>query len=112
MERSIRDYIHVLDLADAHIAALELTGQMAPSQEIANLGSGSGFSVKQVLDAAHRVVGHEIPHSYGPRRAGDPPALIASYERANELLGWEPQRGTLVEMISSAWNLMEHGEGV
>jgi UDP-glucose 4-epimerase len=106
---AIRDYIHVLDLADAHIAALELTGQMEPSQEIANLGSGSGFSVKQVLDSAARVVGHEIPHRYGPRRAGDPPALIASNDRANELLGWEPQRGTLTEMIGSAWNLMEPG---
>ncbi|MEX1364560.1 MAG: UDP-glucose 4-epimerase GalE, partial [Nannocystaceae bacterium] len=69
---AIRDFIHVLDLADAHIAALELTGSMEPGQEIANLGSGSGFSVKQVLDAATAIVGHEIPHSYGPRRAGDP----------------------------------------
>jgi UDP-glucose 4-epimerase len=106
---AIRDYIHVLDLADAHIAALELTAQMEPGQEIANLGSGSGFSVKQVLVAASRIVGDEIPHSYGPRRAGDPPALIASYDRAEELLGWRPQRGSLNEMIGSAWALLQKG---
>jgi UDP-glucose 4-epimerase len=104
---AIRDYIHVLDLADAHIAALELTAQMEPGQEIANLGSGSGFSVKQVLDAAREVVGAEIPHSYGARRAGDPPALIASNDRADELLGWRPQRGSLEEMIGSAWQLLQ-----
>ena len=105
---AIRDYIHVLDLADAHIAALELTGQMEPRQEICNLGSGSGFSVKQVLDTAGRVVGRPIPHSYGPRRAGDPSALITANDKARELLGWEPQRGSLEEMIGSAWQLPEH----
>jgi UDP-glucose 4-epimerase len=104
---AIRDYIHVLDLADAHTEALELTAQMAPGQEICNLGSGSGFSVKQVLDAAGQIVGKPIPHSYGPRRAGDPPVLVASYERARELLGWVPERGTLGEMIGSAWQLVD-----
>jgi UDP-glucose 4-epimerase len=109
---AIRDYIHVLDLADAHIAALELTAQMEPGQAIANLGSGSGFSVKQVLDAARYVVDAEIPHSYGPRRAGDPPALIASNDRADELLGWQPQRGSLDEMIGSAWTLLQKDRAV
>ena len=104
---AIRDYIHVLDLADAHIAALEYTDSMAPGQEIANLGSGSGFSVKQVLDTASYVVGAPIPHTFGPRRAGDPPALIASNDKAAELLGWRPQRGSLEEMIGSAWRLLE-----
>lgn len=107
---AIRDYIHVLDLADAHIAALELTAQMEPGQEILNLGSGSGFSVKQVLDAASQVVGKPIPHTYGPRRAGDPPVLVASYDRAHRSLGWEPERGTLAEMIGSAWLLPEHSQ--
>jgi len=107
---AIRDYIHVLDLADAHIAALELTGQMEPGQHIANLGSGSGFSVKKVLTAASNIVGAEIPHSFGPRRAGDPPALIASNDRAEELLGWRPKRGTLEEMIGSAWALLQKRE--
>jgi UDP-glucose 4-epimerase len=106
---AIRDYIHVLDLADAHIEALELTAQMEPGQEICNLGSGSGFSVKQVLDSASQIVGSPIPHSYGPRRVGDPPVLVASNDRARELLGWEPERGTLAEMIGSAWQLAEHG---
>jgi UDP-glucose 4-epimerase len=104
---AIRDYIHVLDLAEAHIAALDLTTGMEPSGEVCNLGSGSGFSVKQVLDAAREVVGRPIPHQYGPRRAGDPPILIASNEKAREVLGWEPRRDSLTEMIGSAWHLVE-----
>lgn len=104
---AIRDYIHVLDLAHAHMAALDLTARLEPGQEICNLGSGSGFSVKQVLDAAIAIVGREIPHRYGPRRPGDPPALVASNDRAAELLGWEPRRGTLEEMVGSAWRLLE-----
>ena len=108
---AIRDYIHVLDLADAHIEALELSAQMPPGQEVCNLGSGSGFSVKQVLDTASQVVGRPIPHHYGARRAGDPPVLVASNDRAQELLGWEPERGTLAEMIGSAWHVLEQGRG-
>jgi UDP-glucose 4-epimerase len=104
---AIRDYIHVLDLADAHIEALELTSQMAPGQEILNLGTGNGFSVRQVLEAARQVVGRQIPHHYGPRRSGDPPVLVASFERARELLGWTPERGSLAEMVGSSWHLME-----
>jgi UDP-glucose 4-epimerase len=106
---AIRDYIHVLDLADAHIEALELTASMAPGQEICNLGTGSGFSVKQVLDTAGQIVGAPIPHRFGPRRTGDPPVLVASHEHARQLLGWEPEHGTLAEMISSAWQLAERG---
>jgi UDP-glucose 4-epimerase len=99
----IRDYIHVLDLADAHIAALELTAAMQPGGSVCNLGSGGGFSVKQVLAAAEAAIGEPIPHAYGPRRAGDPPVLVASNERAREVLGWTPSRSTLPEMIGSAW---------
>jgi UDP-glucose 4-epimerase len=106
---AIRDYIHVLDLADAHIEALELTARMDPGQEICNLGSGAGFSVKTVLDSAGQIVGKPIPHRYGPRREGDPPVLVASNDHARELLGWQPERGTLAEMIGSAWLLPEHG---
>jgi UDP-glucose 4-epimerase len=106
---AIRDYIHVLDLADAHLAALELTATMAPSTEVANLGSGSGFSVRQVLEAARAVVGRPIPHRYGPRRPGDPPVLLAANRRAGELLGWRPARGSLEEMIGSAWRLVRRG---
>jgi UDP-glucose 4-epimerase len=107
---AIRDYIHVLDLADAHIAALGLTAEMEPGQEICNLGSGTGFSVRRVLEAATEVVDAEIPHRYGPRRAGDPPALIASNDKAEEVLGWRPKRGTLHEMIGSAWALLQKGD--
>jgi UDP-glucose 4-epimerase len=104
---NIRDYIHVLDLADAHVAALERTGASEPGFEAINLGSGGGFSVMDVLRAAESVVGHPIPHSFGPRRAGDPPVLVASNQRAAELLGWRPARGSLDEMIGSAWTLMQ-----
>ncbi len=100
----IRDYIHVLDLADAHLLALGWTGT-APSgsAEILNLGSGGGFSVREVLDAAEAVVGDPIPTVVGPRRAGDPPVLIAAIDRAREVLGWTPRRSRLPEMIGSAW---------
>jgi len=99
----IRDYIHVMDLADAHTTALMQTEEMDAGHVACNLGSGSGFSVLQMLDAAQSVVGKEVPHSFGPRRAGDPAVLIASNAKAKEVLGWEPRRGTLDEMIGSAW---------
>ncbi|MFN8623258.1 MAG: UDP-glucose 4-epimerase GalE [Chloroflexota bacterium] len=99
----IRDYIHVMDLADAHLAALELTGSMQPGHSVCNLGSGGGFSVKQVLAATEATIGQAVPHTVGPRRAGDPPVLVASNERAREVLGWTPARSTLPEMIGSAW---------
>jgi UDP-glucose 4-epimerase len=99
----VRDYIHVLDLADAHIAALEQTATMLPGGGVCNLGSGGGFSVREVLAAAESAIGQSIPHAFGPRRAGDPPVLVASNERAREVLGWTPARSTLPEMIGSAW---------
>lgn len=102
----IRDYIDVTDLADAHLAALEATGPADPRTDVAlvcNLGAGRGFSVRNVLAAAEQVVGRPIPHSVGPRRAGDPPVLVASTERAQSLLGWQPRRSTLEAMIGSAW---------
>ena len=109
----IRDYIHVSDLADAHVAALVATDPSDPRTGplgggpaeplIANLGTSDGFSVKAVLRAAEAVVGAPIPHGIGPRRAGDPPVLVASNARAREVLGWAPRRSTLPEMIGSAW---------
>jgi UDP-glucose-4-epimerase GalE len=103
----IRDYIHVEDLADAHLLALEATSEpIQPGVEAAvrlNLGTGTGFSVREVLAAAEKVVGKPVPHTIGPRRAGDPPILVASAERAREVLGWTPRRGSLTEMIGSAW---------
>ena len=100
---AVRDYVHVLDLADAHLAALELTASMTLGFEVANLGSGSGFSVRQVVEATERVVGAPVPQVVGPRRDGDPPILVASSDRARALLGWIPARGTLAEMVGSAW---------
>jgi len=102
----IRDYIHVADLADAHLAALEATAPDDPRTATAlvcNLGIGAGFSVRQVVDAAAAVVGRPIPESIGPRRAGDPPILVAAPDRARALLGWTAARPTLEEMIGSAW---------
>jgi UDP-glucose 4-epimerase len=99
----IRDYIHVEDLAAAHATTLERTGENGPGLEIFNLGSGSGFSVLDVLNATGRVVGSEVPHTFGPRREGDPPVLVATNDRARDVLGWTPKRGTLDEMIGSAW---------
>jgi len=103
----IRDYIHVQDLADAHILALDWTGTAAPgAHEACNLGSNSGFSVREVLVGAEAVVGRPIAHSFGPRRAGDPPSLVAATDRARDVLGWTPRRGSLEEMIGSAWRWM------
>jgi UDP-glucose 4-epimerase len=107
----IRDYIHVADLADAHVLALEATtpgdARTDPAAGspllICNLGNAGGFSVRQVLEAAEALVGRSVPHRIGPRRAGDPPILVASADRAAEVLGWRPQRPSLEEIIGSAW---------
>jgi UDP-glucose 4-epimerase len=99
----VRDYIHVSDLADAHLAALEATAGDRDEPLVCNLGTSDGFSVREVLAAAEAVVGRPIPHAVGPRRAGDPPVLVASNVRARERLGWTPRRSTLEEMIGSAW---------
>ena len=113
----IRDYIHVMDLADAHLAALEATApgdQRTDTPLICNLGSGGGFSVKQVLSAIEAVVGMPVPHSIGARRIGDPPVLVATIDRAAEVLGWRPNRSTLEAMIGSAWAWRQRrgGDGV
>ena len=100
----IRDYIHVVDLARAHILAL---GAIDKQSRIYNLGcGGAGYSVKQVIDAARRVTGHEIPTTVAPRRAGDPAVLVASSDRIRRELGWAPTMGDLETIISSAWNWM------
>jgi UDP-glucose 4-epimerase len=102
----IRDYIDVSDLADAHLAALESTAagdSRTDTALVCNLGSGDGFSVREVLAAAERVVDRSIPSSFGARRPGDPPVLVASAARARNLLGWQPRRSTLEAMIGSAW---------
>jgi UDP-glucose 4-epimerase len=102
----VRDYIHVSDLADAHLLALEATAPDDPRTDdalVCNLGIGEGFSVREVVDATAAVVGRAIPMTTGPRRTGDPPVLVASAERAREVLGWAAVRPTVEEMIGSAW---------
>ena len=102
----IRDYLHVEDLAAAHLAALEATAPGDRRTDVAlvcNLGSGSGASVKEVVAAAERVIGRSIPRTIAARRAGDPPTLVAAIHRAREVLGWRPERSGLDEMIGSAW---------
>lgn len=100
----IRDYIHVVDLARAHILAL---GAIDKQSRVYNLGcGGDGYSVRQVIETARRVTGHEIPITTGPRRAGDPAVLVASSGRIRRELGWTPTMGDLETIVSSAWNWM------
>ncbi|EFI84834.1 UDP-glucose 4-epimerase GalE [Listeria grayi] len=99
----IRDYVHVVDLIDAHILALEYLKKGGESN-IFNLGSSSGFSVQQMLEAAREVTGKEIPAKVVPRRKGDPSTLIASSDKARKILGWEPKNTNVSEIIASAWN--------
>lgn len=98
----IRDYIHVTDLAQAHILALDYL-MNGGENNVFNLGNGVGFTVKEVIDCARRVTGHPIPAEISPRRAGDPAQLIASSEKAKDVLGWKPQFADLDTIISTAW---------
>lgn len=97
----IRDYIHVVDLAAAHILALATLG--SHDRLICNLGNGQGFSVKEVVEAARRVTGHPIPVEIRPRRPGDPARLVASSQRAKAELGWKPQTPKIDDILVSAW---------
>jgi UDP-glucose 4-epimerase len=97
----IRDYIHVTDLADAHLRVLE---RIEPGRlKVYNVGTGVGASVRQVLDAARRVTGHPIPVMEGPRRAGDPPALVAAADAARRELGWSARYTDIETIIATAW---------
>lgn len=97
----VRDYIHIRDLADAHLLALN--SNTPGKHRIFNLGSGDGYSVKEVIEACRRVTGHEIPAEIAPRRAGDPATLIASSQRAKDELGWTPTRTDLDQIVADAW---------
>ena len=98
----IRDYIHVTDLAKAHILAVEYLMKGGESN-VFNLGNGVGYSVREVIETARRVTGHPIPAVEIPRRAGDPARLVASGEKAREILGWKPEITELEDIIRSAW---------
>jgi UDP-glucose 4-epimerase len=94
----VRDYIHISDLAQAHVRAIEGRFEGA-----FNLGNGEGYSVRQVVDAARRVTGHAIPAAVSPRRPGDPDRLVADARKAREVLGWRPDHTDLDEIVRSAW---------
>lgn len=99
---AVRDYIHIRDLAEAHLLALE--SNEPGTHRIYNLGSGDGYSVKQVIEMCREVTGHEIPAEVAPRRAGDPATLVASSEKIKAELGWNPTRTDLRTIVTDAWN--------
>jgi len=97
----VRDYIHVLDIADSHVRALEEIDRV--TGEAFNVGNSRGFSILEVIDAAERITGRKIPRKLGPRRPGDPAVLVASKEKLKRILGWEASHSSLEEIIQSAW---------
>lgn len=99
---AVRDYIHIRDLAEAHLLALQ--SNEPGTHRIYNLGSGDGYSVKQVIEMCREVTGHEIPAEIAPRRAGDPATLVASSEKIKAELGWNPTRTDLRTIVTDAWN--------
>ncbi|MGA7218814.1 MAG: UDP-glucose 4-epimerase GalE [Candidatus Sulfotelmatobacter sp.] len=105
----VRDYIHVNDLADAHVSALELLASGASSMAV-NLGTGHGYSVKEVLSKIEEVTGKKVPVRIAPRRPGDPPALVANPALAEQLLHWKAKR-SLDEIVRTAWKWMQAGTG-
>jgi len=106
---AVRDYVHVIDLVDAHILALE---HLDRPLGVMNLGTRSGFSVSQMVKAVELTTDRRLPVVMGPRRPGDPPALIADSSRARELLGWNPRHSTLDAMIGSHWDwVLAHPSG-
>lgn len=107
----VRDYIHVMDLCEAHLLALDRMKNGGDSS-VFNLGNGRGFSVKEVIETARKVTGREIKEEIAPRRAGDPAVLIASSDRAIEELGWEPKYNSLEKIIETAWRWhLSHPQG-
>lgn len=107
---AVRDYIHVEDLATAHLLALD--GARAAEHRVFNLGNGNGFSVREVVAAARAVTGREIGTNEAPRRPGDPPMLVASSDRIRSELGWKPRKPALEEMVADAWAFAQaHPDG-
>lgn len=102
---AVRDYIHVVDLAEAHLLAL--AHATAGEHRIYNLGNGTGFSVRQVIEACRQVTGHEIPAVVAPRRTGDPAVLVAASDRARDELGWKPEHADLQGIVSDAWQFTQ-----
>ena len=107
----VRDYVHVSDLADAHVLAVEALAGTPPGLRAFNLGNGSGYSVKQVLSAVERVTGHRVPVRIGLRRSGDPARLVSASDCARKELGWQPRIAGLDEIIASAWRWEKKRDG-
>lgn len=112
----VRDYIHVADLAEAHVLALDAMtagGVTAGEHLVCNLGNGNGFSVREVVETVRKVTGHPIPEVTAARRPGDPAALVASAAAARDRLGWTPSRPGLADVVADAWAFARHraGEG-
>jgi len=108
---AIRDYIHVVDLARAHVTALDYLLAGSPSNAF-NLGTGQGHSVQEVLDMVCQVGGKNVPAIHGPRRAGDPPALVAVADKARAVLDWQPERADLKDIVQTAWDWhLRHHKG-
>lgn len=97
----VRDYIHVLDIADSHVLALEEIDRVGG--EAFNVGNSRGYSILEVIDMAERITGRKIPRKLGPRRSGDPAVLVASKDKLKRMLGWETKHSSLEEIVSSAW---------
>ncbi|MGK5547881.1 UDP-glucose 4-epimerase GalE [Streptomyces sp. URMC 127] len=105
----VRDYIHVADLAEAHLLALSAARD--GEHLICNLGNGNGFSVHEVIETVRKVTGHPVPQTAAPRRPGDPAVLVASADRARETLGWIPRRPDLAGIVADAWEFARRGPG-
>jgi UDP-glucose 4-epimerase len=103
----IRDYIHVSDLAEAHILAVEKLLAPEPATDAMNVGTGAGFSVREVIRAVEDVTGRKVPFVMGPRRDGDPPVLVADSAKLRETLGWNPRHSDLREIVATAWQFEE-----
>ncbi len=106
----MRDFVHVTDLADAHVLALEYLMNGGESAAL-NLGSGHGYTVREVIQAARAVAGRDVPHRISPRRAGDPAALVADPARAEQTIGWRAHRSSLESIVSSAYNWYSRQDG-
>jgi UDP-glucose 4-epimerase len=99
----VRDYIHVTDLAEAHILGIEWLMQGGASNKF-NVGTGAGFTVREVIDAVEKVTGKKVPHKIAPRREGDPPSLVADSSRLRETLKWKPVHSSVEEIVRTAWD--------
>jgi UDP-glucose 4-epimerase len=113
----VRDYIHVADLAEAHLLAMDAMtedegGVPSGAHLVCNLGNGNGFSVREVVETVRKVTGHPVPEAAAPRREGDPAELVASADRAVKQLGWRPSRTDLADIVQDAWDFAQrHTEG-